>query len=59
MASAAAMVPAKPNRDTSAIHEQIKSLDRGLVQLHHSGRIKGELNASEKTQLVSGGSSLF
>lgn len=51
MASAAAMAPAKPIRDTSAIHEQTKSLDRGLAQLHHSGRIKGELNASEKTQV--------
>lgn len=51
MASATAMAPAKPIRDTSAIHEQIKSLDRGLAQLHHLGRIKGELNASEKTQL--------
>ncbi|OCL05951.1 hypothetical protein AOQ84DRAFT_441163 [Glonium stellatum] len=51
MASAAAIAPAKPIRDTSAIHEQIKSLDRGLAQLHYLGRIEGELNASEKTQL--------
>ncbi|KAF1938812.1 hypothetical protein EJ02DRAFT_272056 [Clathrospora elynae] len=51
MAPAAAMALAKPISNISASYEETKSLELGLAQLHHTSRIKGELDALEKTQL--------